>query len=161
MLLDRVSGVGYSPSSIETLGADNMSDITTGKCLCGSYRYEFDRQQVLSAHHCHCKDCQRMTGSGKSTIVMVPTQALQAEGELKTYTVTGTDGAHVTRGFCPECGSQAVSYLEEMPETRFVKAGTLDDSSWVTVESSFWSCSAEPWSPVDSNCAAFDKNPSM
>jgi hypothetical protein len=136
-----------------------MSKSATGKCLCGNFSYKFDRDQVVSGHHCHCKDCQRMTGSGKATIVMVSTDALETVGELKTFTVTGTDGAHVTRGFCPNCGAQLISYLEEMPAMRFVKAGTLEDSSWVTIDSSFWSCSAEPWSPVDSSCPAYEQNP--
>jgi hypothetical protein len=136
-----------------------MGDTATGGCRCGNFSYQFNREQVVSAHHCHCKDCQKMTGSGKATIVMVPTDSLSTQGELKTYTVTGTDGAHVTRGFCPNCGCQLISYLEEISAMRFVKAGTLDDSSWVKVESSFWSCSAEPWSPVDSGCHAFEKNP--
>jgi hypothetical protein len=138
-----------------------MSNTTTGSCLCGAYQYSFDRDQVISAHHCHCKDCQKMTGSGKATIIMVPTPGLSSEGELKTYTVEGTDGSHVTRGFCPTCGSQCISWVEEMPDIRFVKAGTLEDSSWVSVDSSFWRCSAEPWSPVDESAPAFEKNPEM
>lgn len=136
-----------------------MTSQTTGACLCGNFTYHFDREQIVSAHHCHCKDCQRMTGSGKATIVMVPTALLHTQGTLKTYTVTGTDGSHVTRGFCPDCGSQTLSYVEEMPDIRFVKAGTLDDSSWLTIDSSFWGCSAMPWSPLDTQVAAFDKNP--
>jgi hypothetical protein len=136
-----------------------MGNTVNGGCLCGNFKYQFDRDQVISGHHCHCKDCQKMTGSGKATIVMLPTAALSTDGELKTYTVTGTDGSHVTRGFCPTCGSQLISYLEEMPAMRFVKAGTLDDSSWVTINSSFWSCSAQPWSPVDTECPAFERNP--
>ena len=138
-----------------------MSNIVNGGCLCGSFKYQFDRDQVISAHHCHCKDCQKATGSGKATIVMVPTETLITDGELKTFTVTGTDGGHVTRAFCPGCGSQLISYLEEMPEMRFVKAGTMEDSSWLTVQSSFWSCSAEPWAPVDTQCPAFEKNPQL
>ena len=102
-----------------------------------------------------------MTGSGKATIVMVPTGNLQTTGELKTYTVTGTDGSHVTRGFCPTCGSQLISYVEEMPDLRFIKAGSLDDSSWVEIDSSFWSETAEPWSPVDNDHSAFPRNPVM
>ncbi len=132
-----------------------------GSCLCGNYHYEFEREAAVSAHHCHCRDCQKMTGSGKATIVLVPAPLLRAEGELKTYTVTGTDGSHVTRGFCPNCGSQLLSWVEEMPDIRFVKAGTLEDSSWVSIDSSFWSCSAEPWSPVDERAPAFEKNPEM
>jgi len=138
-----------------------MSNTATGGCLCGNFGYHFDRDQVISAHHCHCKDCQKTTGSGKATIVMVPTELLETEGVLTFYTVTGTDGAHVTRGFCPTCGCQPMSYVEEMPAIRFVKAGTLDDSSWVTIDSSYWSCSAQPWSPVDSSFPAFEKNPTM
>jgi hypothetical protein len=136
-----------------------MSSIASGKCLCGNYQYQFDREQVISAHHCHCRDCQTMTGSGKATIIIVPTALLETTGELKTYTVTGTDGSHVTRGFCPECGSQLISYVEEMPDLRFVKAGSLTDSSWVTIDSSFWSSTAEPWAPVSADSPAFAKNP--
>ena len=136
-----------------------MTDNVSGGCLCGDFKYQFDREQVISTHHCHCKDCQRMTGSGKATIVLVPTETLTTEGELKVFTVVGTDGSHVTRGFCPNCGSQLISYVEEMPMMRFVKAGSLDDSSWVKVDSTFWSGSAENWSPVDNSCASFEGNP--
>ena len=138
-----------------------MDNTAKGECLCGNYRYELDRDQIISAHHCHCKDCQKMTGSGKATIIMVPTPLLKTEGELKVYTVEGTDGSHVSRGFCPNCGSQLISYVEEMPDIRFVKAGSLNDSDWLTVSSSFWSSSAEPWSPVDPACPSFEKNPDL
>ena len=126
-----------------------MSQIEKGSCLCGQCHYEFDRAQVLSAHHCHCRDCQKTTGSGKATILFIPTAAVALEGELKTYTVTGTDGSHVTRGFCPHCGSGVLSKIEELPDVRLIKAGTLEDGSWVSVDSSFWRSTAAPWSPVD------------
>ena len=138
-----------------------MSSEEIGECLCGQLRCGFDRDTVVSAHHCHCKDCQKITGSGKATIIMVPTDALSMQGEYKTFTVTGTDGSHVTRGFCPTCGSQMISYVEELPSLRFIKAGTLSDSSWVTIDSSFWSDTAEAWSPVDASSQSFEKNPPM
>ena len=138
-----------------------MDNTAKGECLCGEYRYEFGRDQIISAHHCHCTDCQKMTGSGKATIIMVPTPSLKTEGELKVYTVQGTDGSHVSRGFCPSCGSQLISYVEEMPDIRFVKAGSLIQSDWLTVSSSFWSSSAQPWSPVDPDHPSFEKNPDL
>ena len=49
----------------------NENTIETGGCLCGNIRYEFKRKDVVSAGHCHCKDCQRITGSGKATIVFI------------------------------------------------------------------------------------------
>ncbi len=138
-----------------------MSDLVSGSCLCGAVKYTFDRAQVLSAHHCHCKDCQRVTGSGKATFAMVPEAAIQQQGELKFYTVTGSDGSHVARGFCKQCGSGVMSYVEEMSELRFVKAGGMDDSGWLEVDSSFWGCSAQAWSPVDAGVTVFEKNPEM
>ena len=131
----------------------------TGGCLCGAIRYEFDRDTVISSAHCHCSDCQKATGSGKATIVFVPAAALVITGEFKTYTVVGTDGSHVSRGFCPACGSPLISYVEEQPGVRFVKAGSLDDPSWVRVESSFWSGSAHHWDQVDGGLPSFPGNP--
>ena len=131
-----------------------------GGYLCGQYSYTFPREAVVSAHHCHCTDCQKMTGSGKATIIMVPTETLASTGELKTYTVTGTDGGRVTRGFCPTCGSQVLSYLEGMDALKFIKAGTLENSDWVTIASSFWSSTARAWDPVRADAQAFEKNPS-
>ena len=50
---------------------ENTNNIETGRCQCGKVYYSFPRKKVISAHHCHCKDCQRITGSGKATIVFV------------------------------------------------------------------------------------------
>ncbi|MDA0955313.1 MAG: GFA family protein [Proteobacteria bacterium] len=131
-----------------------------GGCLCGQFSYSFPREAVVSAHHCHCTDCQKMTGSGKATIIMVPTQTLETAGELKTFTVTGTDGGRVTRAFCPTCGSQILSYLEGRDALKFVKAGTLEQSDWVTISSSFWATTARSWDPVKADAQAFETNPS-
>ena len=134
-------------------------DIVKGGCLCKSVKYEFNKPDVISAHHCHCKDCQKSTGSGKATIVLVPSRLIKVDGKIKFFTVTGADGSHVSRGFCPNCGSPIVSFVEEMKEVTFVKAGSLNDSTWIKVDSNFWSSSAVKWSPIDSLLATFTHNP--
>ena len=134
-------------------------DKKTGSCLCGEVSYSFNESSVISAHHCHCKDCQKSTGSGKATIIMIPENALQMNGEIKIYTVTGTDGSHVSRGFCESCGSPPISYIEEMQGIRLIKAGSLDDSSWLKIDSNFWSSTAREWSPVDETLHSFKQNP--
>ena len=138
-----------------------MSDANVqGGCLCGRIRYEFNRRLVLSAAHCHCTDCQRATGSGKATIIFLPTEALKITSTYQTYTVVGSDGSRVTRGFCSRCGCPVISYTEEDPGTRFIKAGSLDEPSWVVAESSFWTASAHSWSPIDPSLPSFAGNPS-
>jgi len=49
----------------------------TGSCLCGDISFSFSESSVISASHCHCTDCQKSTGSGKATIIMVPEEALE------------------------------------------------------------------------------------
>lgn len=133
--------------------------LEAGGCLCGLLRYQFDKDSVISAGHCHCRDCQKATGSGKATIVFVPTPALTIEGEYRSYTVTGSDGSQVSRGFCPQCGSPVISYVAEQPGVRFIKAGSLDDPSWVKPVASFWRQSAQAFDPVDELLPAFAANP--
>ena len=133
--------------------------IETGGCLCGNIKYKFNREDVVSAGHCHCKDCQKITGSGKATIVFIPTKSLKITNNYKVYSVIGNDGTNVHRGFCPNCGSPVISYVTEQPDLRFIKAGSLDDSSWINIESSFWGISANKWDPVNDNIPCFEQNP--
>jgi len=55
--------------------------------------------------------------------------------------------------------SGLLSFIEEMPAVRFVKAGTLDDSSWLKIDSNFYSSSAYSWSPIDDDIPSFTHNP--
>ena len=134
-------------------------DRKTGGCLCGAGSYSFEESSVISAHHGLCKDCHKSTGSGKATIIVVPEPALEMEGEIKFFTVTGTAGGHVTRGFCESCGSPLISFVEEMQGVKFIKAGSLDDSSWLKIDSNLWSSTARGWSPVDKTLHSFKQNP--
>jgi hypothetical protein len=137
-----------------------MSDkCESGGCLCGAIKYEFDKSNLISAHHCHCIDCQKSTGSGKSTIIMLPAQAILMDGELKFYTSPTSSGRNMSRGFCQECGSPVLSFIKEMQEVNFLKAGSLDDSSWLKIDSNFYSSSAHSWSPIDDDILSFTHNP--
>ena len=131
----------------------------SGSCFCGAVTYEFDQSSLISAHHCHCLDCQKSTGSGKATILLLPSQAIQMEGELQFHVATAESGHHVNRGFCGKCGSGVLSFIEEMPGMKFIKAGTLDNSSWLKIDSNFYSSSANTWSPIDENIPSFTHNP--
>ena len=130
-----------------------------GSCLCGAIKFEFDENAVTTAFHCHCKDCQRVTGSGKATVAMFPETAVKIVGEIKTYSNRGTDGSHVKRGFCPNCGSQMFTFVEEIPDHVFIKAGTTDDSNWLKVALNCWTDSASQWLPADDNIPGVAKNP--
>lgn len=140
----------------------DASNTVEGGCLCGAVRYVVDRDSVLSAHNCHCPDCQKSTGGGYTTIFMVLDAGIQVtSGELKTYEKKGESGGWVRRSFCPECGSPVVGKSQMGDGITLVKAGSLDDSDWLQVASSFWGETARPWAPVNARQPVSDRNPAM
>tara|TARA_B100000900_G_C20468738_1_gene670399 strand:- start:20 stop:463 length:444 start_codon:yes stop_codon:yes gene_type:complete len=134
---------------------------TKGQCQCGAISYSFDISKILSAHHCHCKDCQRSTGSGKATILFIPKKYIEIIGSPKFYEVKGTSGSYVCRGFCDVCGSGIISYSKALPHIFYIKAGTLDDSSWLKIDSNFFTDSAQDWNKPDEAIKSFKGNPSI
>ena len=84
-----------------------------GGCLCGAVRYTAQADPT-SATVCHCRDCQKFTGSAFAALVRVAKEALTIEGTLKTFSSIGGSGNPILRHFCPECGSS----IAEEPGTR-------------------------------------------
>ena len=98
-----------------------------GRCLCGAVEYE--ATGAVASLVCHCKDCQRQSGSAFSVITLFPTATVQYRGELATFSGRGDSGLKVDRLFCPKCGSPIVTRAEAMPGVDAIKSGTLDETS--------------------------------
>jgi hypothetical protein len=138
----------------------DVPDRITGRCLCGSVTYSADADPVIQAV-CHCTDCQRQTGSPFSVIVGVPRDALEVHGSTVASVATiGTDhGGETQRSFCSACGSPLFSYAAVAPELAFIKAGSLDDASWIEPQVEAWTSSAQPWSPHFDAAARLERGP--
>jgi len=132
----------------------------TGRCLCGGVTYSVDADPVVQAA-CHCTDCQRQTGGPFSVIVGVPRAALSVEGStLSSYSTIGSDhGGQTQRSFCTSCGAPVFSIAAVAPELAFIKAGSLDDASWVEPAVEAWTSSAQPWSPHFEGTAQMERGP--
>jgi hypothetical protein len=140
-------------------GADVPKPIT-GRCLCGGVTYTVDAEPVIQAV-CHCTDCQRQTGNPFSVIVGVPREAFAVEGDsLDSFATTGSDhGGETKRNFCSTCGSPLFSDAAVAPELVFLKAGSLDDSSWLQPAVEAWTSSAQPWTPHFEQAARLERGP--
>jgi len=136
---------------------DKMREIVGG-CLCGKVRYSATADPAMVAV-CHCKNCQRQSGTAFTTIVGVPKEALKVTGTLRTYEDVSETGKGMHRRFCPECGSPIVTDADGYPNLTFVKAGTLDDTSWVDPTVQFWCASAQPWLSLPEKVQPFQKMP--
>src|SRR5262252_2361780 len=107
-----------------------MSKIS-GHCRCGNVDYSSDADPILTGL-CHCVACQKQSGSAYSVNVAVPKDSLRIEGEmLKIYTTVGGSGQALQALFCGNCGSTIATTADAIPGVAFIKAGTLDDTSWI------------------------------
>lgn len=137
-----------------------MSNIVGG-CLCGGVRYEADAEPVLTAV-CHCRQCQKQTSSAFSVLVALPKGSLRTEGRaLAAFEDVGESGYPNVRRFCPECGSPIMSEVAATPDLEWLKAGTLDDPSWLRPQMNMWCDSAQPWVSMDEAIPAFEGNPPL
>ena len=135
-----------------------MSEARTGQCLCGAIRYRMTAEPVMTLT-CHCKNCQRQAGSALSVIVGLPRGGLEVEGEPTVYEDRGESGQAVYRKFCGTCGSPLFTEAASAPQLDFVKAGTLDDVSWLEPSLHCWTKSAQPWVALG-DIPAIEGNPS-
>jgi len=99
-----------------------------GGCLCGAVRYTAEADPT-SASVCHCRDCQKFTGSAFAVLVRVTKEAVSIEGTPKTFTSLGGSGNPILRHFCPECGSSIAEEPGTRPGMIILNVGTFDDSN--------------------------------
>ena len=119
-----------------------------GGCMCGDVKYDVEGDSSMTGI-CHCPDCKRQTGSAFSTIVGVGVDQIVVEGTPRIYETKGLSGEGVLRHFCGNCGSPLYSVVNSMPGVAFIKAGTLDDTSWLVPTIEFFCDNADTWTTQD------------
>ena len=134
-----------------------MSQIKGG-CLCGAVRYTCDEKPLMVAN-CNCTHCQKQSGAAFSVNVVFPKGALKfTAGKTAVFQDTGGSGLPVYRHFCASCGSPIYSDIAAMPQVDILKAGTLDDTSWVKPQANVWCESAQRWVTHPDNIPSFPQN---
>lgn len=130
-----------------------------GSCLCGNIQYSSHLSPLTTAV-CHCKDCQKQSGSAFSINILMPVDGFLVEGgSLGSYTKIGSSGLPVKRFFCTNCGSALYSEVEAMPGILAVKAGTLAEPGNAVPQLHLWCASAQPWVSIDHSLPCFEKAP--
>ena len=127
-----------------------------GGCLCGQIRYAANAEPAFVGV-CHCKNCQKQTGTAFSVLVGIPKSAMTIRGRIKTFEDTGGSGLAVRRNFCPECGSRLFGGKSDFGLG--IAAGTLDDPSVYKPLHELWTSDAQPWDYMDPNLPKFEKYP--
>lgn len=102
-----------------------------GGCLCGRVRYAVTSQPARLTI-CHCKFCQRATGSAYLVEpVFGEDDFLVTAGEAKTYDhVSEGSGKAVHVHFCENCGTKLYLTFERFERAVGLYGGTFDNPNW-------------------------------
>ncbi|HVV40036.1 MAG TPA: GFA family protein [Nitrobacter sp.] len=130
-----------------------------GGCSCGAIRYEISALP-LTLYTCNCTNCQRASGSAFALNMPVATRDFRiTTGAPKGWHKTSPSGAKTTAWFCGDCGARLYGEREGRPESMTLRAGTLDDTSWLEPAAHLFMRSAQPWVQPAKDALCFETQP--
>jgi hypothetical protein len=127
-----------------------------GSCACGAVRYAL-REDPLIVHACHCRDCQRLTGSAFVINLWIEEACVERQGpEPRVFRAEGGSGRPHEVFSCPSCATQLWSRYHGSGATLFVRGGTLDAPDSVTPDIHIFTRSKLPWLALPDGAKRFD-----
>jgi hypothetical protein len=117
-----------------------------GGCTCGQLRYRMS-SQPLFVHCCHCRWCQRETGSSFALNAMIEADRVQLlAGEVERVLTPSASGRGQTICRCPSCHVALWSHYAGAGEAvSFVRVGTLDEPDRLPPDVHIFTMSKQPW----------------
>src|SRR5579872_3485880 len=133
-----------------------MSNTTlAGGCACGAIRYKL-AEPPLVVHACHCRDCQRITGSAFVINLWIERKFVESSLTPKSFRLTAGSGKPVDVFFCDKCGTYLWSVYHAAPgDCLFVRAGTLDQPEQVKPDVHIFTRSKLSWLQLPEDALAF------
>ncbi len=136
-----------------------MGEPVTGSCRCGAVRVTITAPQPLAYYCCHCRDCQKTTGSAFAEQVVVLAQHLTIDGETVDFSLPRPSGGVTTHVICPTCHARVASSNSEMRGIAIVKGGSLDDALLDAPLAHMWVKRKRAWIGLADDVLSFDETP--
>jgi hypothetical protein len=109
-----------------------MSEPMTGGCACGRIRYTTTADPE-EAYLCHCRMCQRATGSVSIAFASFPLDGISWEHEPDWY-----DSSPIARRpYCRECGTSLGFIFKQDSKRMDLTVASFDDPSVFTPKHHF------------------------
>jgi len=125
-----------------------MTDETTrdGGCACGAVRYRMAGPPMF-VHCCHCRWCQRETGSAFVLNAMIEADRVALlKGEPEVVPTPSESGRGHKIARCPVCRVALWSnYSGAGDKVRFIRVGTLDNPDALPPDIHIYTASKQPW----------------
>lgn len=117
----------------------------SGRCACGAVTYSMQSDPIV-VHCCHCRECQRQTGSGFVLNAIIEADRLTHSGPTTEMTLPTPSGMGQIITRCAQCGTAVFSsYLSRQGKLRYIRAGTLDDPNACPPDVHIFTSSKLPW----------------
>jgi hypothetical protein len=131
-------------------------DELEGGCACGSLRYRL-RSLPMFVHCCHCRDCQRQTGTAFVLNALIETARVElCSGEVfRSHMPTDSDKPHGIER-CRACATAVWSVYGGTEVLRFVRVGTLDEPRRLPPDVHIYTRSKLPWVSLPKGVPAFE-----
>jgi hypothetical protein len=117
-----------------------------GGCGCRSVRYRMLGPPLI-VHCCHCRWCQRETGTAFALNAMIEADRVELlDGEIEVIATPSLSGKGQKVARCPTCRIALWSnYAGAGDVLRFVRIGTLDEPDRFPPDVHIFTQSKQPW----------------
>ena len=131
----------------------------SGGCACECIRYECVEETIVQLI-CHCRDCQRASGSAFAAIMMFAADKFRfVKGKPAHHEVTGGSGRKLRRGFCAKCGSPLTLHWPEWSAVQMIQVASLDDPSCFEPQTELWLARGYSWHSTLPHTVKFEGRP--
>lgn len=123
-----------------------MSEPFEGGCTCRAIRYRMT-SKPLFVHCCHCRWCQRETGTAFALNAMIEAdRVVLLAGTPENVNTPSNSGRGQMIARCPTCRIALWSnYGGAGDKIRFVRVGTLDNPDALPPDVHIFTMSKQPW----------------
>ena len=132
--------------------------VVAGGCQCGAVRYTIAGARP-PVYVCHCRECQKQSASAFGMSLPVAMEHFHVEGRLDSWERDTARGTRLRCFFCPACGSRLYHQAVRTGAGVTVKAGSLDDTGWVTPDAHIWVSRRQSWVSLDPAIPAHASQP--
>ena len=125
------------------------------RCQCGALQAHISGEG--DGVMCHCKACQRRSGSPFGMMIYYDVDAVELSGTATEYTRLADSGDKLTHGFCPTCGTPFYLSTARHPGGIGISVGAHEGSDSLPPVRSVFEESRHPWVEVPSSSQNFPR----
>lgn len=118
------------------------------RCACGGLKAEA-KAEPYAVIVCHCRDCQRRSGSAFGAGVYFSKEAVELPEGARIYERAAPEGRMIVNHFCRECGTTLFWTSDLHSEGVAIALGGFEDPSKFTPGRSVWEQSKADWVHFD------------